>query len=120
MSVCNHDCFNCVYSDCICNEPPDDLALHRQLDLDATRKYNSVAVAQRKYRQSEKGKQSTYKYNHSDKGKAVMSAYNKSEKGKERSKRFEQTEVRKAYRREWQRAKRLKLKEENLLNIKRQ
>ena len=46
-----------------------------------------------------------------------MRNYNKSEKGKERSKRFEQTEASKAYRREWQRKKRLKLKEEKELCI---
>ena len=115
MSICNHDCFNCIYSDCICNEPPDDLALHRQLDLEANRKYNPVAISQRKYRQSEKGKQSTYKYNHSVKGKATMSVYNKSEKGKERSRRYNQTEKRKAYKREYDKQRRLKLKEEREL-----
>ncbi|MFQ9442801.1 MAG: hypothetical protein ACLR1A_07800 [Eubacterium ventriosum] len=120
MSVCNRDCFNCSYTDCICNEPSDDLALDRQLDLEASRSYEANAKAQRKYRKTEKGKQAIYRWNHSDKHKKIMTNYNNSERGKERSKRFEQTEARKAYRREWERKKRLKLKEEKLLNIRRQ
>lgn len=112
MFVCNRDCFNCSYTDCICNEPSDDLALDRQLDLEASRSYEANAKAQRKYRKTEKGKQAIYRWNHSDKHKKIMTNYNNSERGKERSKRFEQTEARKAYRREWERKKRLKLKEE--------
>lgn len=112
MFVCNRDCFNCTYTDCVCDEPSDDLALDRQLDLEAKINITSAARACKKYRKTEKGKQAVYRWNHSDKHKEIMRNYNKSEKGKERSKRFEQTEARKAYRREWQRKKRLKLKEE--------
>ena len=110
MSICNRDCFNCEYSDCICDEPSDDLRLDYELDLEikSSNKYN----AQKKYRQTEKGKLN----NTSEKAKARMNIYNKSEKGKGRSRRFEQTEKRKAYKREWARRKRLnqKLLQNNL------
>lgn len=114
MSICNRDCFNCEYSDCICDEPSDDLRLDYELDLEIklSNKYN----AQRKYRQTEKGKLKLHEYNTSEKAKARMNIYNKSEKGKERSRRFEQTEKRKEYKREWARRKRLnqKLLQNNL------
>lgn len=102
MSTCNHDCFNCSYDDCICEDYTDDLALDMYLDRMATRSYDSLRVSQRKYRATEKGRQAVYRWNHSEKHKEIMNNYNKSAKGKERSKRFEQTEKRKAYRREWQ------------------
>ena len=105
MFVCNRDCFNCIYEDCICDEFSDDLALDYGLDRECHINNAPADIAQRKYRKTEKGKQSVYKYNHSVKHKEVMRKYNKSEKGKARFKRFEQTEARKAYRREWQRRK---------------
>ncbi len=105
MSTCNHDCFNCSYDDCICEDYTDDLALDMYLDRMATRSYDSLRVSQRKYRATEKGKQAVRRWNHSEKHKKIMNNYNKSAKGKERSKRFEQTEKRKAYRREWQKRK---------------
>ena len=120
MSVCNRDCFNCTYIDCICDEPSDDLALDRQLDLEANKSYDNTSTAQRKYRKTEKGKQALYRWNHSERHKELMRTYNKSAKGKARSKRCEQTEHRKAYRREWERKKRLRLKEEKLLDIRKQ
>lgn len=121
MFVCNRDCFNCKYTGIVYDdEPSDDLDLDRQLDLEAKINTTSAARACKKYRKTEKGKRAVYRWNHSDKHKEIMRNYNKSEKGKERSKRFEQTEARKTYRREWQREKRLKLKEERLLNIKKQ
>ena len=43
MSICNRDCFNCEYSDCICDEPSDDLRLDYELDLEikSSNKYNA-------------------------------------------------------------------------------
>ena len=43
MGICNRDCFNCEYSDCICDEPSDDLRLDYELDLEikSSNKYNA-------------------------------------------------------------------------------
>lgn len=103
MPVCNLDCFNCTYSDCI-NE--GDLS-ERKLDasLDRAAKQDCKLTPYQKYRKSEKGKAAVHRYNTSDAGKAHMNKYNHSEKGKARSKIYEQTEQRKLYRREWQRRK---------------
>lgn len=103
MSICSHDCFNCIFDDCICDDYSDDLMLDKQLDLEA--KNNSKLTPRQKYQRSEKGKLAMHRYNVSEKAKQKMNRYNKSDKGKERFKRFEQTEKRKAYRREWQKKK---------------
>lgn len=111
--MCNHDCFNCIYSDCIVDDMVDDIGFDYELDMYAVRSTNITPqkVAQQKYRQSEKGKRAVYKYNHSESAKLVRERYLNTDKSKQRLKRFESSEKRKSYRRKWQRMKRLKEKE---------
>jgi hypothetical protein len=63
--ICEYDCFNCVYDDCIVNS----------------------LKSQWKYNNSEKGKLRQIRYNQSEKGKARQKRYDQSEKGKEKIKR---------------------------------
>lgn len=106
--VCNLDCFNCIYDDCINEGDLSDSKLSAELDREANQD-GEVTPLQR-YQRSEKGKAAIKRYNQSEKGKAAMKRANQSEKGKARRKRYEQTEKRKAYRREWMRRKRAELK----------
>lgn len=106
--VCNLDCFNCIYDDCINEGDLSDSKLSAELDREAKR--DGELTPYQKYRHTEKGKAAIKRYQVSDKGKAAQYRANHSEKGKARFKAYEQTEKRKAYRREWQKRRREALK----------
>lgn len=106
--VCNLDCFNCIYDDCINDGDLSDSKLSAELDREA--KQDGELTAYQKYRHTEKGKAAIKRYSQSEKGKEAQYRANHSEKGKARMKRYAQTEKRKAYRREWMRHKRAELK----------
>ena len=88
--MCNHDCFNCKYDDCINND----------VTVDEIKKNEEVARSCD--RAESRKKQITYQYNQSDKCKAIQAKYDRSEKGKERSKRYEQSEKGKARRKRYE------------------
>jgi hypothetical protein len=94
---CMHpNCNKCVYKDCIYGglEYRDILEQDRfdkeleivEPEILARRK------SQRKYNQSEKGKDSQSRYNQSEKGKDKQRRYNDSDKGKAARKRYAMTE----------------------------
>lgn len=97
--MCNHDCFNCVYEDCICN----DITLD---EFNEINKRNSTdANYSREYKRVKK-------YFESDKGRKYLQNYRKSEKYREYQRKYNQTEKRKAYKKEYNRLYALKRKEQ--------
>lgn len=78
MEVCNKDCFNCIYNDCIYDGNDFSDIDTRKLDLSISEQ-----------RAIENGTHSVWKYNHSESGRDARKRYRKSEKGKatERRKR---------------------------------
>lgn len=93
MSKCNHDCFNCPYSDCIA--PEDDITLRDQGVTNSIERYaqdnlglTAAQRAQRKYEKSEKGKAASKRYRTSEKGKSTnrraVSSYYQRNKEKNR------------------------------------
>ena len=81
--MCNMDCLNCIYPDCINDSDvtPDEMKAQDELDKKIT--YG---------RAKEKGRVSQWKYNHSEAGKEAQKRYVKSEKGKEAHKRYAKSE----------------------------
>lgn len=71
--VCNKDCFNCPYPDCV-NDEVDLLDVHISEKMD--KKLANINPCDRDYR-----------YNHSFKNKIVQKRYRDSEKGKEANRR---------------------------------
>lgn len=96
--ICNMDCFNCPFEDCI-NDEITDIENRVQDNLDEeiyleglfpkqryVYEYNhsqSAKVVQKRYRSSEKGKVAIGKYNSSDKAKETRKKYRSSERAKE-------------------------------------
>lgn len=116
--ICNLDCFNCIYPDCVNEGDLSDGTLSQALDRYAMQ--DSKLTPQQRYKRSKKGKISMHKSNTNESGRARMTRYNHSEKGKARLKRYEQTEKRKAYRREWERRKRAEAKRNECANNSRE
>lgn len=127
--ICNEDCFNCPYDDCIHEDNfggyDESIETDRQI-----LKERGQSMAHIKYNVSEKGKARRKAFNASPKGKACMKRYNNSEKGKARDKRYSesekgketkrkyrQTEKYKAYKREYERKRYAKLKAERIKQL---
>ncbi len=88
MSVCNFDCFNCCYSDCLSREnitsyeieyiENEDTEISDERRHSENKKFNSynhsIKGVKRliKYEESEKGRNRDKKYKKSDKGKKSM------------------------------------------------
>lgn len=113
-TLCNRDCFNCVYEDCILDEDTSestdiDNAIRSEL---CEKKDDS----QSKYNHSAKGKESRKRYLQSEKGKEAQKRYNQSEKGKESRRKAQNTDAaRKSKREYYYRKKAEKIKAELLL-----
>lgn len=80
--MCNKDCENCKYDDCICESADYSDIDTSKLDLEISEQ-----------RAKEKGNYSIWKYNHSEKGKAARKRYKQSEKGKATEKRHTQKRI---------------------------
>ena len=80
--MCDRNCFNCVYEDCIVDDVTKEEEDEQKRFDDFIRHKNGTA--------------SKYKYNNSEKGKARYKKYWQSEKGKEAQKRYAQSEKGKA------------------------
>lgn len=81
--MCNRDCLNCTYDDCI----DDAITQEERKEQDD---YDRTSIRERiKEERSglRKGKLKYYDYNHSEKGKERLQRYEQSEKGKARRKR---------------------------------
>ena len=127
--ICNEDCFNCPYDDCIHEDNfggyDESIETDRQILKERGQsmrfiKYNTSekGKARRKaFNASPKGKACMKRYNNSEKGKARYKRYSESEKGKETKRKYRQTESYKAYRREYQRKRYAKLKEERIKQL---
>lgn len=113
--MCNHDCFNCQYSDCIVetdtaesdeieNIPfmvgyPDREIIYGTSYTESQKRYNQSAGGKersKRYDLSQKGKERYRQFYTTDKGKELLRQYELSEKGKERHKRYLCTEKGKA------------------------
>lgn len=137
--MCNMDCFNCPFDDCV-NDEITDIENINQDKLDAEiyldgmfpkQRYmyernhsDKGRESQRKYRKSEKGKEANRRSNHSEsskvshkkyrqseKGKKSIERYNSSEKAKQTRKRYRSSERAKELNRIWQREYRLRKKQ---------
>ena len=127
--ICNEDCFNCPYDDCIHEDNfggyDESIETDRQILKERGQsmrfiKYNTSekGKARRKaFNASPKGKACMKRYNNSEKGKARYKRYSESEKGKETKRKYRQTERYKQYRREYQRKRYAKLKEERIKQL---
>lgn len=119
--VCNHDCFNCTYDDCISNETTYEE--YKQLDYydyliylerrnnrqKSICKYNHSEkgkAAIERYRQTEKWKETKEQYEKSEKGKAAKARYEKSERGKSVKARYEKSEKGKATKARYEKSER--------------
>lgn len=73
--LCNHDCLNCRFEDCI-NDEEDELDIYKAhlLDKEIEDKHPDINTKH-------------YKYNHSEKRKEVSKRYSATEKGKETHRR---------------------------------
>lgn len=105
MIRCNHDCLNCVYDDCICD---DDLYDDLALDLEIDREANRLSANKKKNTHT---KEQIYRYNHSEKGKQAQKRYNKTDKCKERNRRNRNTYKRQEYLKNWKEQHKEELKE---------
>jgi len=86
--ICNMDCFNCIYIDCINDAEPTEAERQAQDD------YDRFVVTDRLKEQARfKGHMSQWKYNHSAKGKAAQKRYFKTDKGKEAERRHKQKQI---------------------------
>lgn len=85
--MCDYDCLNCQYSDCINDDnlELDNLELDEYLDEQAAE--HMPNKSKYRYAKSEAGKAAQRRYNHSEKGKARTYAYNHSDKRKEANRR---------------------------------
>ena len=80
--MCDRNCFNCVYEDCIVDDITKEEENEQKRFDDFIRHKNGTA--------------SRYKYEHSEKRKVTRKRYWQSEKGKEAQKRYAQSEKGKA------------------------
>lgn len=127
--VCNEDCFNCPYEDCIHEDNfagyDESIETDRQILKERGQsmkfiKYNTSekGKARRKaFSASPKGKACMKRYNNSEKGKARDKRYRESEKGKETKRRYRESEKYKQYQREYQRKRYQKLKAERIKQL---
>ena len=105
--ICNEDCFNCPYSDCInddyiVGEYAESVRIDTEIRLDYDTEYRKRKLKMSNYDNTEKGKARMIKYRHSEKGKAVQFKANHSQRGIERRKRYENSEKGKETRRKYQ------------------
>lgn len=73
--ICNFDCSNCTYDDCINDELRDE-------DFVAGEQLEKELALEEKLKNMTPRQRTIYKYNHSDKRKKASQRYDKSEKGK--------------------------------------
>lgn len=105
--MCNLDCFNCPYDDCIqdgitdneiasakhrdeiakIRHSSDDVLAHRK-SVARYRKSEKGKATQNRYRKSTKGQEAIRRYEQSSRCKESKTKYAKSEKGKEAHKRY--------------------------------
>lgn len=85
--ICNLNCFNCTYDDCV------NGCTFRQEILFRYNNSKKCKEAQKRYNNSDKGKETQKRYNHSDKGKARLKRYRESEKGKANERRKHQKKI---------------------------
>lgn len=100
------DCFNCMLEDCIYNELEQiDTAQQDKFDKDIAfenklehlePKQRAKAIYDRKYEQTEKGKERRRRYNRSEAHRVSQKKYFQTEKGKAAQKRYKQSEKGKA------------------------
>lgn len=108
MSICNHDCLNCIYDDCICDDDfYDDLELDLELDREAKR----LNPDNHDKKKNTHTKEQIYRYNHSEKGKQAQMRYNKTNKAKERNARNRNTYKRQEYLKKWKEQHKEEMKE---------
>ena len=94
--MCDRNCFNCVYEDCIVDDvTKEEDAEQKLLDDYARRQLNGYKNTFR-YNHSEKRQKAQKRYNHSEKGRQARARYAQSEKGREAQKRYAQSEKGKA------------------------
>ena len=93
--MCDRNCFNCVYEDCIVDDVTKEEEDEQKRFDDFIRHKNGTA-SKYKYNNSEKGKARYKKYWQSEKGKEAQKRYAQSEKGREAQKRYAQSEKGKA------------------------
>lgn len=103
--ICNEDCFNCIYPDCI-NDGyiSGEAAQSRAIDKEIRGNHYSKRrkASMNKYNASEKGKARNKRYYQSEKGRVCQYNQNHSAKGIERRKRYENSEKGKETRRKYQ------------------
>lgn len=90
--VCNMDCYNCPYEDCI-NGTLTEADRQQQNEYDALVVFERKSHKERRiylYNHSDQAKVAQKKYRTSDKGKAAIKSYNQSEKAKETRRRYRQ------------------------------
>lgn len=87
--MCNMDCLNCVYDDCI-NDKVTDTERRKQDKYDRENISERIPEERSNLR---KRKLALYDYNHSEKGKAAQKRYAQSEKGKARDRRKAQKRI---------------------------
>lgn len=113
-TLCNRDCFNCVYEDCILDEDTSE-----SVDIDnaiRSELFKNNNDPKRKYNHSIKGKECIKRYLKSPKGKEAQKRYNQSEKGKASRRKAQNTDAaRKSKREYYYRKKAEKIKAELLL-----
>lgn len=94
MAICNMDCLNCVYPDCINNAEPteSEIELSKSLDTYVSRD-RCDNLHKWDYEHSEKVIQMKRNYAKSDAGKRAHKRYIQSDKGKEAEKRHTQKQI---------------------------
>ncbi len=111
--ICNMDCFNCPYEDCI-NDEITDFDRKTQDESDMKIFLDGMLPKQRyvyEYNHSQSAKVVQKKYRKSKKGKDAIKRYNSSEKAKETRKKYKNSERSKELSRIWQREYRLRKKQ---------
>jgi hypothetical protein len=113
LKCCYPECGNCPFADCIKDDVSyEEMVIQDKFDRQITMENTIVEPevlkrrerqgkqwfkeAQKRYRQSEKGKLTQKKYNQSEKCKLSQKKYAQSEKGKLAQKRYNQSEKGKA------------------------
>ena len=91
--MCDRNCFNCVYEDCIVDDvTKEEDAEQKLLDDYARRQLNGYKNAFR-YNHSEKRQKAQKRYNHSEKGRQARARYEHSEKGRANNKRKQEKRI---------------------------
>ena len=113
-TLCNRDCFNCIYEDCILDgDTSESTYIDKIVRSELVANNNGPGS---KYNHSKKGKERIKKYLKSEKGKKAQRRYNQSEKGKASRRKAQNTDsVRKSKREYYYRKKAEKIKAELLL-----